>query len=433
MKDAVLLLMHQGKSFTEDASEAVRRHGLALVALSSCPEAPETLEKSRRYLADCIVTAGSRLTPGDLTNVVQAFAERGYRIRAAIATFEGYRLFMADLNRALGAPDSSVQSLALCLQKYDLRQFLLARGLSTVRCHRLDPTTRPPLEPGRWFVKPVRGASSFAAFILKDQDDLHDLSQLQEQMKNDHRMAAIFMDQYDFLVEEYIEGPEFSFETIVFGEPHHICVQEKARVDRLDRTTLESMSISPPICVEREIILEGADHVSRCLAAASVTYGAFHVEAKYWVSRGRWEIIEINPRMGGSLINASVKAVTGSSILDLWIDTLLVKEQEQDAMRDRLRQVSQLEALRRGTASKATVFLSKYGEKGRTIESIRFAPETRKPDILKIHVEAGTKLEDSDRAISLMDALWQVGYAELRDEVAFLDRHATEHFHVEYR
>jgi hypothetical protein len=50
-----------------------------------------------------------------------------------------------------------------------------------------------------------------------------------------------------------------------------------------------------------------------------------------------------------------------------------------------------------------------------------------------MHVEAGTKLEDSDRAICLMDALWQVDYAELPNEVALLDRHANEHFHVEYR
>jgi hypothetical protein len=432
MNDAVLLLMHQGKSFTADVSQAVRSHGFSLVALSSRPEKAEALESVKPYLEDCIVTEDDQLCAEDLKGIVATFASRGYAVRAVIATFEGYRLMMAALNESIGAPDSSAEPLRLCLNKYDLRRFLFERGLSTVRCHRLLRDNQPRLDPGTWFVKPVRGAGSFAAFILKDLKDLDDLPELQRQMRNDHRMAAIFMNEYDFLVEEYIEGPEFSFETVVVGDAYHVCVQEKARLDRLERTTLESMSISPPTSVNRDVVLAGADFITRCLAEVGVTKGAFHVEAKYWTSKARWEIVEINPRMGGSLINASVKSVTGSSILDLWVDALLAREDaDTDELRGRLQRISQLTSLRSGTASRATVFLSKYGMKGRTVQSIAFQP-SRKPDIVKMHAEAGTKLEDSDRAICLMDALWEVDCAALSDEVEFLDRDATEHFHVEY-
>jgi len=433
MKESVLLLMHQGRSFTAEVSEAVRSHGLSLVALSSRPEKTQALESIKPFLEDCIVTERDQLCVEDLNGIVATFACRGHSIQAALATFEGYRLLMAALNGKLGAPDSRAEPLALCLNKYNLRRFLVERGLSSVRCHRLHAHDRPRLDPVTWFVKPVRGAASFAAFILKDLKDLDDLPAIQRQMRNDHRMAAIFMNEYDFLVEEYIEGPEFSFETLVVDDAYHVCVQEKARVDRLERTTLECMSISPPISVDRAVVMAGADFVTRCLAEVGVTRGAFHVEAKYWTSKARWEIVEINPRMGGSLINASVKSVTGTSILDLWVDSLLTRgDAEADELRRRLQRISQLSSLRFGTASRATVFLSKYGTKGRTIESIAFQP-SRKPDIVKIHVEAGTTLEDSDRAICLMDALWEVDYAALSDEVEFLDRHATEHFHVQYR
>lgn len=437
MKRAMLLLMHQGKSFTREASAAAAKLGLPLVALSSRPERPEVLEESRRYLADCLVTEAPELGTEDVEDVVRGFADRGYAIEAAIATFEGYRLWMATLNRALGAPDSSVRALKLCLNKYDLRQFLFQRKLSDVRSHPLTSPTLPRLDPSaRWFVKPVRGASSFAAFILEDLHDLDDLPRIQEQMRNDHRMNAIFMNQYGFLVEEYVEGPELSFETIVLDDVWHMCIQEKARVERLERTTLEAMSISPPNSVSREVLLRGADFVSRCFAELTelgLTAGAFHVEAKYWIDRDRWEIIEINPRMGGSLINASVKALTGESILELWMESLLLADSRRDAFRARLERASQLGSLRDGTAAKATVFLSKYGKKGKTIDSIHFDPQTRKPQILKLHVEAGTKLDDSDRAICLMDALWEVDTENLAAEVEFLDRQATEHFHVHYR
>jgi biotin carboxylase len=437
MQRAVLLLMHQGRSFTREASEAAAKLGISLVALSSLPQRPEALEDSRRHLADCLVTETTVLTEADIEHVVEAFAERGYAVEAAIATFEGYRLLMASLNQTLGAADSSAAALTLCLNKYDLRQFLRQRGLSEVRSYRLAPGARPRLDPAaRWFVKPVRGASSFAAFILEDPHDLDDLPQLRQQMRADHRMNAIFMNQYDFLVEEYVEGPELSFETIVLDDAVHLCVQEKARVERLPRTTLEAMSISPPVGVSREVLLRGAEFVSRCFAelkATGLTAGAFHVEAKYWVDRDRWEIIEINPRIGGSLINASVAALTGESVLGLWLESLVLPDSQWEAFHRRLTRVSQLESLKDGTATRATVFLSKYGEKGRTIDSIGFDPGPRRPDVLSLHVQEGTTLDASDRAICLMDALWEVDAANLAAEVELLDRYATEHFHVGYR
>ncbi|MFJ2774342.1 acetyl-CoA carboxylase biotin carboxylase subunit family protein [Streptomyces sp. NPDC087300] len=438
MKTAILLLMHQGKSYTEQIAAATAGLGVSLVAVSSRPELPETLEASRRHLADCVVTEEPELRSGDVEKAVRELADRGYRVAAALATFEGYRLLMAELNEQLGARDCAEPALRLCLDKYELRRHLFAEGLSEVRVHRITPGTPPELDASaRWFVKPVRGASSFATFVLDDVEDLADLPAIQEQMRGDRRMKAIFMDRYDFLVEEYVEGPEFSFETLVLdGRVHHLCVHEKARVEHLERTVLEGMSVSPPVSLDRARVLEGADHVTRCLAALAghgLTDGAFHIEAKYWESRKRWEIIEINPRMGGSLIDASVRTVTGHSLLDLWTESLLLPDGERDAFHERLTHASQLEALSTGVPTRATVFLSKYGEKGRTVDAIRFEPPTRPPRILRVHVAAGTELEASDRGICLMDALWDVAADDLEAETAFLDRHVTEHFHVRYR
>jgi hypothetical protein len=435
MSDAVLLLMHQGKSFTEDLAEILRRQGRFLVALSSQPEKREEFEKSQPHLAAWIVTSKPQLEREDVADAAAAFGERGYRLVAAIATFEGYRLLMAELNGRLGARDSTVEALRRSLNKYQLRQFLVERGLSAVRCMQLGLEGAPDLDPGvTWFVKPVRGAASFASFVLDRSDDLKDLPKIQEQMKTDRRMSAIFMGQYDFLVEEYIDGPEFSFETIMVNEPHHVCIHEKAKVERHARTTLEAMSISPPISIDRAVVLAGATFISTCLKALGLTAGAFHIEAKYWNARRRWEIIEINPRMGGSLINASVGAITGTSVLELWVDSLLARDEAQAAvLHRRLQDISQVAALLNGTVSRATVFLSKYGEKGRTVQSIQFLPCARAPKILKLHAEPGTTLENSDRAICLMDALWQVDYAQMAAEIEALDRLATAQFRVEYQ
>ncbi len=436
MTRALLLLMHQGRSFTREVHDAAARFGLSLVALSSRPEKPEDMEDSSRYLADCEKTDGSRLTTADVEGVVGRFAARGFAVEAVIATFEGYRLLMAELNEQLGAHDCAVAALALCLDKYELRRFLADRGLSMVRVQMLTVGASPTLDPAaRWFVKPVRGASSFGAFLLEDFRALADVPELQRQMRADHRMSAIFLDTYDFVVEEYVDGPEFSFETVLFDGVWHLCVHEKARVERLERTTLEAMSVSPPVSIGADLVLDGADFLTRCLAelgTLGLSTGAFHIEAKYWAGRDRWEIIEINPRIGGSLIHASVQAVTNESLLELWVRSLLTQKDDRKTLREHLARVSQLEALRTGSVSRATVFLSRYGEKGRTVASIRFNPPERQPQVLKLHVQPGTTLEDSDRAICLMDALWEVDTTNLAAEVDFLDQHATEHFDVQY-
>jgi hypothetical protein len=196
------------------------------------------------------------------------------------------------------------------------------------------------------------------------------------------------------------------------------------------------MSVSPPIGVGVDVILRGAEFLSHCfkdLRSSGLTAGVFHVEAKYWTAKDRWEVIEVNPRMGGSLINASIEILTGESMLDLWVASLTLPDERLDGFRARLADASQLGRLGDRTAIKGTVFLSKYGKKGATVDSISFDPQVRRPDILKVHVDAGTTLDDSDRAICLMDALWEVDPRIVAQEADFLDRHAAERFHVTYR
>jgi len=433
MTPAVLLLMHQGNSFVRDLHDAVTPKGLAIVAISSQPPSPEVLEKNLPYLADTVLTPGERIERRDVLGSVERFRERGYTIVAALATFEAYRLLMAELNAQIGARDCSYAALQTALDKHALRQLLRREGLSDVDSRLVDAGRLPVLDPNTaWFVKPVRGAGSFGCFVLRDPAELRELPQLQAQMRGDAKMSAIFMDRYDFLVEEFIEGPEFSFETIAAGEVCHICVHEKTRMESRGRTTLEKMSVSPPVSIDADTVARGAEFVTRCLAAAGLTAGAFHIEAKYCTAKRRWEMIEINPRMGGSLINASVQTVTGCSMLALWVESLLASDAEARVLCERLRAVSQLSALREGRATTASLFLTRYGEKGRTIAALDIDFDQRKPDVIKVHVEPGARLADADREIALVDALWRVDYARLAEEVDFLDRFADEHVRVTY-
>ncbi len=436
MKDAVLLLMHQGNSFTAELHERLAASGIALVAVSSRPADVAVLERNKPLLDAWIVGENAELSRQEVAAAVVQLEQRGYRFVAAIATFEGYRVFMAELNQQFGAPDVPPAALERALHKHRCREFLLTQGLSAAAC-RLIPAGSSADAAGldktrKWFIKPVRGAASFGCFILENREDLNDVPAMQAQMVKDGKLAAIFMGKYDFFAEEYIEGPEFSYEIVAAGRPRVICVHEKARVERLPRTTLESMSISPPISLSTETLREGERFVSECLIRMGLTQGAFHVEMKYWEAKRRWEIIEINPRMGGSLINASTERATGASILDLWLRTLLAQDAHGIAAFHRQADaVAQLDRLGRDDAP-AVVFISKYGKKGETVNSIDYDTSGHTPDLLEFHVKPGTRLEDSDRAICVMDALWQVDRASLPAAVESIDRESDENFRITY-
>lgn len=438
MKDAVILLMHQGNSFTQELNALLEARGIMLVAVSSHPSDPAVFERNKPFLDAWVLADAPELSQDDVTAAVRKLEECEYRLLAAIATFEGYRLLMADLNGAIGARDAPRQALELSLDKYRCREVLCGAGLSAVTCRKIEPGDEGQdcdLDPSRkWFVKPVRGAASFGCFILEDTRDLSDLPRMQAQMQCDRKLSAIFMGKYGFFAEEYVEGPEFSFEIVAAHRPRVICIHEKARVERLQRTTLEGMSISPPISLSRDILLEGVQFVSDCLMRVGLKDGAYHVEMKYWEARQRWEIIEINPRMGGSLINASTERVTGVSVLDLWLRSLLLKDDdERVAFHAFVDSVSQIGRLDDPGEKRATVFVSKYGHKGRTVKTIEYDTTGRMPDLLELHVKTGVALEDSDRAICVMDALWEVERASLSQAVGILEKESDHRFHISYQ
>ncbi|WP_231892018.1 hypothetical protein [Burkholderia sp. MSMB1589WGS] len=214
MKDAIVLLMHQGNSFTRELNALLATRDIAIVAISSLPPDQDVFDRNKPLLDDWVLAERAELAQADIDEAVRTFERRGYRLLAAIATFEGYRLLMADLNRALGTRDAPREALELGLDKFRCRDFLRRAGLSAVECIPLDADAdadgdpaRLDLDPSRrWFVKPVRGAASFGCFILDSARDLDDLPRMRAQMLGDRKLSAIFMGKYGFFAEEYVEG-----------------------------------------------------------------------------------------------------------------------------------------------------------------------------------------------------------------------------------
>ena len=111
----------------------------------------------------------------------------------------------------------------------------------------------------------------------------------------------------EVLVEEFLEGEEFSVETISFqGETFVVGVTDKSLVGY--PAFIESGVMHPAnLSKEKQQLLRG--FVKDILAAINYAHGLSHTEAKLTPIGPR--IVEINPRMGGSYLFELIEMVTG--------------------------------------------------------------------------------------------------------------------------
>ncbi|WP_331740509.1 ATP-grasp domain-containing protein (plasmid) [Streptomyces cyaneofuscatus] len=443
----VLLLSHVGFSFLEDLANKAAARGLRCHVLSSLPE-PQHQESRPAVLADLAdhlrVTEGHVLTPRDVEDYLDHLRAEGEDVRCCLTVWEGYRHLMALANDRLGVPDLDEKQVLQLRDKVVLRNRLADAGLSRSRASVLNPETlaERQREGGRHFVKPVSGIASFGTFPLSADTTWADLERIAAEALSDTVYAGIFTSKHDpggpaapstaahgsvpgtepargtpgmeFLVEDYVPGREFSFEVIALdGEPNVVAVHEKCELTETAGAVLEDACVSPPTSLAREDLAAGLHWVSSVLDALDLDWGCFHVEARHAPSG--WDLIEVNPRVGGSLISPSVGALTGGpDLLDLWLDSLLAAHRPA-RFREKLESLSYIpDGIPRG--SSATFFRVFFAAPG-TIREIRLNDGLLlRPVLSHVLLEPGDVVEQASREVFLGQVLWSMDRAD-RDAI----------------
>lgn len=421
-RPALLLFAHQARSYAALIIDYVRRVDVDLLVLASKPRDERDLDELRRLgIARLWHVADDYLDESHVGPVLADAKAEGWDVQAALATFEGYRVLMALTNQRLGATDADPDALRHCMDKYTCRSTLAEFGLSRARAALLDAASLPRLRAsGRsLFVKPRRGAGSFACFRFDAGVTAERLAALQAQMREDKSFRAIFAGQFDFIAEDWLPGDEYSLEVItVDGDSHVIGVHAKY-LDDSSGTTLETGNSLPAPRLTDAQQLAGEQYVARCLSVLGLRDGCYHVEARHDARDGHWDVIEINARMGGALINQSVGVFTdGLSMLELWVRTLChgaagAAPAARSLWRTELAALRESTRRRAGALRHGTVFFSRYGERNRTLQTLSIAQLDPQPDVVDLPVREGTHLPDSERGIFILNALWKVPIADI--------------------
>lgn len=205
---------------------------------------------------------------------------------------------------ALGLSPNTAESVRLLNDKAAMRALLAEAGLSPVRAEPAGTVAEAAAVAGRLplpvVVKPSQASGSRGVALIRDGADLQEWTARVE----GGGLAG------PFLVEEYLEGPEFSVETLSRDGAHHVV------------GITAKQTTGAPGFVERAhfhpALLEPADAsaigqvVTGLLDLAGYTFGPAHTEVI--LTAGGPRIVESQTRLGGDRIPLLIETATGFDI-----------------------------------------------------------------------------------------------------------------------
>lgn len=229
--------------------------------------------------------------------------------RAVVTYREAYVLLTAQVSRELGLPGNDPSAVERVRNKDVLRRLLAAHGRPQPTVHvvtsvdeavaRADFGASP-----RWVVKPRDGSGSEGVAAVADAAAL--------------RAAAHGLEGRPFLVEEFVDGPEFSVEGVFLGgDPHVLAVTAK----RVNPAFVELGHRMPAgLAPDAEAAARSA--VEDALRLSGLSHGIFHVEL--WWSAGRVVLGEVHVRPGGDYLHLLLAATRpGLELYGLLVDDVL--------------------------------------------------------------------------------------------------------------
>lgn len=420
MSKVVVLLVHQGLSYLPLLATKADSLGLKVVAISSQPLPISNITEQQEHYAELKIVDQENLSLANVQPVIDELTGR-YEVVGVISTFEGYRLEMAQLNQQLGILDCHPDMLDRALDKLTMRQTLRQHGLSKIESWLLNEEQFSILQQQELslFVKPRCGVGSFGCFRLTENSSWLHLQQLAAELARDDFLKVAHLGRFEFIAEQFIDGTEFSYEVVAHdGSYFTLAIHEKTGLEARDNTVLENVDISPSLTLSQPQMLAGADFIEQCLRCMELTEGAFHVEVRYEQSKDRWEIIEINPRIGGGFINSSVAEITqGTSALDAWLSVLVRKTSKETIDIDLAKLHNNFT-----TPLQATIGHYVFGVPGKTVTRIEMQQKNTQPKALNKHAKVGDVLPDLSREIPVIEGMWVTTPADLKEDLDKLNK-----------
>ena len=219
------------------------------------------------------------------------------------------------LANALGLPGNPPETAVIATNKYEMRQAFQNAGIPVPAFHKVgaeDDLT--PLHSMHLpiIVKPTDRSGSRGIMKLTSFEGLEDAV----------RSSASVSFEKKAIVEEYIEGDEFSCECISQNGKHHFLTITRKFTTGAPHF-IETGHLQPA-GLDEETCQRVKETIFKALDALHVTCGASHSEFKILPGSGEIRIIEIGARMAGDCIGSDlVQNSTGYDFVRMTLEAAL--------------------------------------------------------------------------------------------------------------
>jgi biotin carboxylase len=220
----------------------------------------------------------------------------------------------------LGLPGAGAATIKVAGSKHLMREAMRRAGLPGPDFAVVTSAERASGEARRigypLVAKPVDLCASQSVSLVRDDDEL---SKAFEAIVAIERNARGQRRDPIVLLEAYLEGPEFSVETVTWsGRTKVVGITDKSLAG--DPYFVESGHMFPA-----DLRAADADALATCaveaLVAVGYDTGVAHVEVK--LTRDGPRVVEINTRVGGNWIAELVRRVRGQNLLNAMINCAL--------------------------------------------------------------------------------------------------------------
>jgi biotin carboxylase len=257
------------------------------------------------------VSAVGFTEPEETAEWARRRVKAGERVEAVFALLEMAQVAGAETAEAVGAPGNPSEVIRRIRMKDACRAALAAAGFvqPAVRLCASAADAEAFLRDtsGPWIVKPRDAMGSIGVSQVSSAADLP-------------AALALLPDTGEFLVEEFVHGPEFSVEGIFLGgRPSILAITAKETVaPPFFVETAHTLPAELPEPRRREI----EKTVSAALLTLGLRVGPFHVEL--WLTPAGVVLGEVHSRFGGDWIHKMLEhAIPGVELFGLILDDML--------------------------------------------------------------------------------------------------------------
>ncbi|MGW7454693.1 ATP-grasp domain-containing protein [Streptomyces sp. NPDC054787] len=216
----------------------------------------------------------------------------------------------------LGLPRQNKEAVALLRDKGRLRDHLHANGFSRASSVVFDPHTASADQlaeelPFPCIVKDVAGSSSQNVWLVKTPADLPSVLSAAQQVE-EVRGGAL-------TAEPYFVGPMYSAETLSWdGETRILGVSSRTLSPE---PHFREEALSFPVAFPEATRKDLTDWIGSILSSVGYREGFTHTE--FIITNEGFEIVEINPRLGGGLIGETIHRSLEVNVHDGFFDLAL--------------------------------------------------------------------------------------------------------------